>query len=127
MVVLFQGLGGIFIGVSYIQGYIEWHLSNVVTRAATAEGITDFEVIIVAGISKCLFTGIAGFDTVSAARTLSNISSIVMANTFVRSFMVYMLTSSLVDCPVVIMTFLVFAKSVFVVAMALVNSKGQGL
>lgn len=123
MVVLFQGLGDIFIGVSYIQGYIEWHLSNVVTRAATAEGITDFEVILVAGISKCLFTGTAGFDTVSAARTLSNISSIVMADTVVRLIMGYMLASSLVDWPIVIMTFLVVAKSVFVVAIALVNSK----
>lgn len=116
---LIQALQGSLPGIAALQGYIEWHLSNVFAGGMERVHVNEWDIIIVSAISYVTLTGIntlianeKASDPVATIQTLRNISTLMFVNTFARAVMNFIHSHALMDSVTVIVLVIVFGKAI---------------
>ena len=118
LAVLLQVLHHIIPALSTLQGYIEWHLSNILYNAAIAEGARAFDVVLVSAMVLVLFRVLqklaerAYGETTLALHTVVNICTLIIVNTLVRWIMQYVTHHSVLDSLTVILVTIVLGRTV---------------
>ena len=120
MAVLLQALSGALSGLVSLQGYVEWHLSNVFARGMQSAGIDQLDVMIASGtILAVLYVAKVVMarrhaetaEKTSAVDTLVNIATLMVVNTTARALMDYIRNRAVVDSLSVIAATIVLAKA----------------
>lgn len=112
-----QSLTPLVSGFTVLAGYIEWHLSNVITLAAQSEQWTDFEIFLA---STCMWglvyvIGQYWFQSSHATSSINLVCttlSLISVNSVVRWTMNYIQHAGPADGVSVLIVVIIFVKTI---------------
>lgn len=117
--VILQVLHHVVPELGSLQGYLEWHLSNIFYQASVDRGFSTFDIVVAASAALAASTAVqraaerAYGDDTMAIKTVVNISALVIVNTVARGIMGYVQNNSAVDGLTVIVVTIVLVRAWF--------------